>query len=105
MTKDMGGLRRDNGVAHSLFRERSPCCGDHRSCRNRFRRGRIAPHRGNPCAIVAKAIPNRHAITDERRARSEEHTSELQSLMRISYAVFCVKEKPTINIAQHVQTL
>src|SRR3546814_7219757 len=28
-------------------------------------------------------------------ARSEEHTSELQSLMRISYAVFCVKQKNT----------
>src|SRR3546814_5477693 len=31
----------------------------------------------------------------ERRARSEEHTSELQSLMRISYAVFCLKKKKT----------
>src|SRR3546814_10627077 len=29
-------------------------------------------------------------------ARSEEHTSELQSLMRISYAVFCLKKKTTI---------
>src|SRR3546814_4892579 len=35
------------------------------------------------------------------RCRSEEHTSELQSLMRISYAVFCLKKKTldaTINI-------
>src|SRR3546814_2204181 len=30
--------------------------------------------------------------------RSEEHTSELQSLMRISYAVFCLKKKKQINI-------
>src|SRR3546814_8166014 len=30
--------------------------------------------------------------------RSEEHTSELQSLMRISYAVFCLKKKTQINI-------
>src|SRR3546814_6251171 len=29
--------------------------------------------------------------------RSEEHTSELQSLMRISYAVFCLKKKNNIN--------
>src|SRR3546814_3734427 len=29
--------------------------------------------------------------------RSEEHTSELQSLMRISYAVFCLKKKKTIS--------
>src|SRR3546814_1492570 len=32
-----------------------------------------------------------------KRARSEEHTSELQSLMRISYAVFCLKKKNTHN--------
>src|SRR3546814_5767966 len=31
----------------------------------------------------------------QRRHRSEEHTSELQSLMRISYAVFCLKKKKT----------
>src|SRR3546814_2548006 len=31
------------------------------------------------------------------RGRSEEHTSELQSLMRISYAVFCLKKKITPN--------
>src|SRR3546814_8720557 len=31
----------------------------------------------------------------ERRHRSEEHTSELQSLMRISYAVFCLNKKKT----------
>src|SRR3546814_7838029 len=30
--------------------------------------------------------------------RSEEHTSELQSLMRISYAVFCLKKKKAMNI-------
>src|SRR3546814_7309426 len=30
---------------------------------------------------------------DQMEARSEEHTSELQSLMRISYAVFCLKKK------------
>src|SRR3546814_9210585 len=33
-----------------------------------------------------------------RLARSEEHTSELQSLMRISYAVFCLKKKKQTNI-------
>src|SRR3546814_1738524 len=34
-------------------------------------------------------------------ARSEEHTSELQSLMRISYAVFCLKKKTTILPTKH----
>src|SRR3546814_1660213 len=33
------------------------------------------------------------ALAITRSARSEEHTSELQSLMRISYAVFCLKKK------------
>src|SRR3546814_3093088 len=32
------------------------------------------------------------------RGRSEEHTSELQSLMRISYAVFCMKKQITTNL-------
>src|SRR3546814_3854054 len=38
------------------------------------------------------------AITDDGESdfRSEEHTSELQSLMRISYAVFCLKKKKTL---------
>src|SRR3546814_2414094 len=35
------------------------------------------------------------------RARSEEHTSELQSLMRISYAVFCLKKKKKTNSQKH----
>src|SRR3546814_5274876 len=34
--------------------------------------------------------------------RSEEHTSELQSLMRISYAVFCLKKKTTNYNLQHL---
>src|SRR3546814_6612367 len=33
------------------------------------------------------------AVTEAKVRRSEEHTSELQSLMRISYAVFCLKKK------------
>src|SRR3546814_7097411 len=34
-----------------------------------------------------------HFMKDDKQYRSEEHTSELQSLMRISYAVFCLKKK------------
>src|SRR3546814_9376167 len=37
--------------------------------------------------------------------RSEEHTSELQSLMRISYAVFCLKKKKQTNKNQHNSTI
>src|SRR3546814_5243437 len=40
-----------------------------------------------------------------RQRRSEEHTSELQSLMRISYAVFCLQKKKTNNqISQNQQS-
>src|SRR3546814_3204850 len=40
-------------------------------------------------------------VTTPDRARSEEHTSELQSLMRISYAVFCLKKKNTQTTTIH----
>src|SRR3546814_8860126 len=41
----------------------------------------------------AIAIFARDPVADSAMRRSEEHTSELQSLMRISYAVFCLKKK------------
>src|SRR3546814_2896195 len=45
---------------------------------------------------VAGAPPREHG--EQILVRSEEHTSELQSLMRISYAVFCLKKKTTTHI-------
>src|SRR3546814_5825368 len=42
-------------------------------------------------AYCTVSVGKPHA--EERRRRSEEHTSELQSLMRLSYAVFCLKKK------------
>src|SRR3546814_3660761 len=46
---------------------------------------------------VAAAELGLLAGADRVEGRSEEHTSELQSLMRISYAVFCLKKKITTN--------
>src|SRR3546814_8169622 len=43
--------------------------------------------------------------TDPGKYRSEEHTSELQSLMRISYAVFCLKKKRKLTQSQHYSTI
>src|SRR3546814_5797965 len=43
----------------------------------------------------------RYARENSGSDRSEEHTSELQSLMRISYAVFCLKKKTYINTHSH----
>src|SRR3546814_3597348 len=41
------------------------------------------------CSVIGSRAP----LNQRSSARSEEHTSELQSLMRISYAVFCLKKK------------
>src|SRR3546814_9733741 len=53
-----------------------------------------------PAALLVRfGLAGRQPIDGRRRGidRSEEHTSELQSLMRISYAVFCLKKKKTPN--------
>src|SRR3546814_4096553 len=44
-------------------------------------------------AEVIERLPGVGVQYDQGEGRSEEHTSELQSLMRISYAVFCLKKK------------
>src|SRR3546814_10537033 len=43
-------------------------------------------------SAAARMVPS-EALAGDTEARSEEHTSELQSLMRISYAVYCLKKK------------
>src|SRR3546814_5150468 len=51
-----------------------------------------------------RLMPDRRRIPlgcDGRNCRSEEHTSELQSLMRISYAVFCLKKTPINTLDEH----
>src|SRR3546814_5019401 len=51
-------------------------------------------------AAVRRSTPRVSApmmVAPDRLMRSEEHTSELQSLMRISYAVFCLKKKKQIH--------
>src|SRR3546814_8918296 len=53
------------------------------------------------CCTRATSTPT--STTGTRRRRSEEHTSELQSLMRISYAVFCLKKKKHEQAHQHQQ--
>src|SRR3546814_6846415 len=60
--------------------------------------------RAIPIASVATALGFQLSRGMARcRLRSEEHTSELQSLMRISYAVFCLKKKK-MNRHLHVTT-
>src|SRR3546814_9453311 len=71
--------------------------------RSRGRRQRLPSRRLPRRAGRLRCAPARREFETRRRARrtdrrgldarSEEHTSELQSLMRISYAVFCLKKK------------
>src|SRR3546814_3152960 len=58
---------------------------------HRLPAARRLPMLALPAALLACASPALAA--DANPARSDEHTSELQSLMRISYAVFCLKKK------------
>src|SRR3546814_14776761 len=74
-----------------------------RSCRRRAQIERYPPEKRPMRRDRIGAQPREAALAGavqrvERRGfRSEEHTSELQSLMRISYAVFCLKKKKSIN--------
>src|SRR3546814_1298907 len=75
----------------------------------------VAPSTKRQSASVVRDAPSmRIAEAKERRNltpltvneplicwRSEEHTSELQSLMRISYAVFCLKKKKIYELLKH----
>src|SRR3546814_5492849 len=58
-------------------------------------RNAVVPNRNDDVmtAVVSQAIGRRESWDDLEHWRSEEHTSELQSLMRISYAVFGLKKK------------
>src|SRR3546814_8568434 len=60
-------------------------------------------HLGHDCAMVSTVPSN--ALGRGAVARSEEHTSELQSLMRISYAVFCLKKKTPHIYFKSVDTM
>src|SRR3546814_9967553 len=71
----------------TLFRSPDPRSGAPPPVRRRSVRRSSAIRTGRE-GISGSARPR-----TARRARSEEHTSELQSLMRISYAVFCLKKK------------
>src|SRR3546814_2024734 len=57
--------------------------------------------------LLGQKRPKQCGQLRPRRAKSEEHTSKLQSLMRISYAVFCLKKKHklTISTLRRIQSL
>src|SRR3546814_1390471 len=84
-------------------------------CRRRLRRGRqggdvgdprTGGHRNPPRQCQPKRWRDRGHLRMQLSAcrRSEEHTSELQSLMRISYAVFCLQKKINITVNRSLIT-
>src|SRR3546814_3608636 len=81
----------------TLFRSKGPTTrpttfrsrGDLRACHR---------HSGHPVPESQGYAPSLSPPLPPRQVRSEEHTSELQSLMRISYAVFCLKKQTKITI-------
>src|SRR3546814_10523511 len=92
----------DAGVTRFPLRAREP--------RDRWRIGWVFPMQGHAMleerqTTIESAPLQRDAAPEDarpgRRERSEEHTSELQSLMRISYAVFCLQKK---KANQHYKT-
>src|SRR3546814_8949327 len=75
----LGGAAHESGDVDELQHRRNRLCG-----------------LGDRRQLVEARVGHRHAPdVGLDGARSEEHTSELQSLMRISYAVFCLKKKQT----------
>src|SRR3546814_9313356 len=86
----------------TLFRSNR---GGHRDAKDLARlrlHRRIAPQPPGIVADIARGNQRLQPFPRKGR-RSEEHTSELQSLMRISYAVFCLKKK-TIYHKQYILT-
>src|SRR3546814_1940718 len=111
--REAGGKQRRG---HQHFQQREPALRVHRGgrrgvqnepppnasgcesrsvCSCRLWRGPPSPHSTSSASSISRAAPG--SMVSRVRAvgstRSEEHTSELQSLMRISYAVFCLKKK------------
>src|SRR3546814_6069652 len=76
----------------TLFRSRPGITGS----------GPDAADAAQPVAMAAGARRGeRRTVRRHALRRSEEHTSELQSLMRISYAVFCLKKKKSLFEVMH----
>src|SRR3546814_6605960 len=88
MAEIQPGRKRAFALKRLEYIEQMPAIGveKRRQCAAQSRRSRKS---GEP---LTHHLPRSHNVRT-RPARSEEHTSELQSLMRTSYAVFCLKKK------------
>src|SRR3546814_5320321 len=83
--KRICSTRSEEPLPPNILTRQSFICRPKSSCMNLLRQ----------CAPMKRWRSRRGCAA--RKCRSEEHTSELQSLMRISYAVFCLQKKKTIE--------
>src|SRR3546814_3600514 len=94
-------LFRSPGFGRMAMRESSASFGNGGRGRRRSNRPGNSQAKGPHCQeALWKAggeIRPTEGVSRAKEERSEEHTSELQSLMRISYAVFCLKKKTEIQ--------
>src|SRR3546814_2045408 len=100
-------MKRDKAAKIVLFRVLGRALKDKLSGKQRATAGQALQGQMLHAALKAGVeirlqSPVKELIVDNGRVtgvvtRSEEHTSELQSLMRISYAVFCLKKKTSAN--------
>src|SRR3546814_4096859 len=67
-------------------------------------KGKVASATAMVTPRAAPASAGHASSHKNQKNRSEEHTSELQSLMRISYAVFCLKKKNNIKYNRNTHT-
>src|SRR3546814_3709513 len=85
-------FRSDRGYRNACRRKGA---GTTRPCTSGIATAQVLPC----CSCCLRGVKNQADV------RSEEHTSELQSLMRISYAVFCLKKKKTKKITQYASRI
>src|SRR3546814_2499881 len=100
-----------HGSTCGVSREQRATCFSHGAIRTRKKfwprarkcneKGRLAPAFPAAVAWCLHRLPPHPELVPQ---RSEEHTSELQSLMRISYAVFCLKKKTIQTMTRHTAT-
>src|SRR3546814_4731947 len=83
------------GTLHSEYCRTSPLAMFTSTCEPALKWGSDEPSQFFSSKLAISSASRVFFVT---RTRSEEHTSELQSLLRISYAVFCLKKKIINNI-------
>src|SRR3546814_3311921 len=94
-----GLFRRTVGLGAAAARQLRRVATHAQPLQRRNRGAALVDRRADAAAVRLGA----HHPAGYARGRSEEHTSELQSLMRISYAVFCLKKKKIIAHSTNIQ--